>query len=999
MSKLTPKKFMPVGWIVAVAALAALGVALAAFAGSGSPVSNSHRRTSAATVAPRPASTARTAAPLSQDRVKAKYAALPLAFEKNEGQADPQIQYVARGKGYTLFLTSGDAVLSLASGSSSSTSRPKEIMENRLPGYSLKTKKLIRRRRPLSSAKRPSVASLRVHLLNGNDQGHISAEDLLPSRVNYFIGNDPHKWHKDVSEFARVTYKDVYPGVNLDYHGHENQLEFDFIVAPGANPSPIAVSFPGAHRLATDKLGNLVLASSVGDLTLHKPVAYQEHDGLRQTVDARFVLQADHVRFDLGNYDHNRELVIDPQLSYASYLGGNGDDEGFGIAADSNGNSYITGESNSTAGFPGVSPSFGGFDAFVVKINADGSLGYTTLVGGSGDDLAGAITVDTNGAVYVAGITTSTDFPTSPGAPQTTSGGGGSCTTGNGSGTCTDGFAFKLDTTGATVYSTYIAGTNDDGAFGIAVDGAGNAYVTGFTFSSDFPLANAAYPVLNNNVASNPVFEDGFVTEINAAGTAWVYSTYLGGKDNDFGNGITVDSAGDAFVTGATSSTDFPVTSGAYKTTCGTDGSCNTGSGNIFTDVFVTEIPAGGGQLAGATYSTYIGGSSDEFGLGIALDTSGNAYVTGQTTDDNLAAATGDFPVTTGAFQQNYGGGSGNANASGNAFVTKLNSNGTALVYSSYLGGSTSDAGFGIALDSANDAYVTGSTMSSDFPANNGFQTALGGTSDAFVTEVSSNGGSLIYSSYLGGTGDENFDATTNTFIGAAIAVDSSNNVHLAGTTTSSSDFPVSGTAVQPSYGGDPFDAFAATVLSTTAPEFTIAATTPAAVSAGTSGSSTVTLTAVNGYALPVNLACSVSGGGTPAPACGTSSFSPNPLTPSASGATSNLTITTTGASAALYRPSSIFYAMWLPIVGLSLVGIRCTSPLRRKKKLLGFLLLGLIMAALFFLPACGGSSNNGGGGGGCTGCTPAGNYTVTVTGTDSNNQFTHAVDLGLTVN
>ena len=302
MSKLTPKKFMPVGWIVAVAALAALGIVLAASAGSGSPVSNSHRRTSASTVAPRPASTARTVAPLSQARVKAKYAALPLAFEKNEGQADPQIQYVARGKGYTLFLTSGDAVLSLASGSSSSTSRPKEMMENRLPGYSLKTKKLIRRRHPLSSAKSPSVASLRVHILGGNDQAPMSAEDLMPSRVNYFIGNDPHKWHPGVSEYARVSYKDVYPGVNLAYHGRENQLEFDFIVSPGANPNPIAVSFPGAHHLTTDKLGNLVLASSIGNLTLHKPVAYQEQNGLRQPVDASFVLQADHIRFELGNY-------------------------------------------------------------------------------------------------------------------------------------------------------------------------------------------------------------------------------------------------------------------------------------------------------------------------------------------------------------------------------------------------------------------------------------------------------------------------------------------------------------------------------------------------------------------------------------------------------------------------------------------------------------------------------------------------------------------------
>ena len=763
------------------------------------------------------------------------------------------------------------------------------------------------------------------------------------------------------------------------------------MVEPGANPSPIAISFPGTRRLTADKFGDLVLASSVGDLTLRKPVAYQEVEGHRQPVEARFVLEADHIRFQLGNYDRSRELIIDPQLSYASYVGGNGDDESFGIAVDSSGNSYITGESDSTSGFPGGNPSLGGFDAFVVKINSDGSAGYTTFVGGSGDDLGSAIAVDAGGAVYVAGITTSTDFPVSSGAPQPASGGGGSCTTGNGTGTCTDGFVFKLDNTGASSYSTYLGGTNDDGGFGIAVDGSGNAYVTGYTFSSDFPLMNPAYSALNNGVPSNPVFEDAFVSEINATGTAWVYSTYLGGQDNEFGNSIAVDSAGDAFVTGATSSIDFPHTAGAYKTTCGTDASCNAGSGLIFSDAFVTELPAGGGPGTGPTYSTYLGGSSDDFGLGIAVDTTGNAYVTGQTTDDNLLTATGDFPVTAGAFQLNYGGGSGNAGAGGNAFVTELNSAGTALVYSSYLGGSTSDVGFGIIVDTSNNAYVTGSTLSSDFPTNGGFQTTLNGTSDAFVSEVASGGGSLVYSSYLGGAGDENYNSTNATFMGGAVALDSSVGVHLAGTTTSSSGFPVTlGTVVQSAFGGAPFDAFAAIVLSSTAPDFTITATplSPSSVAPGSSATSTVTITPLNAYAGTVNVTCSVSGTGSPLPACSMTN-------------STTLTVTTTGAAAAMYHSSGFLYAMWLPVVGLSLVGMQFTANGTCRKRLMGFLLLGLIMAALFFLPACGGSSSSGGGGGGgCTGCTPAGSYTVTVIGTDSvNANLAHSAALSLTVN
>jgi len=989
------RKFAPAGIVLgSIVAVAVVAVAIVVTAGSAE--SGWHQSASVNTAASsKPTLIPRTVAATAHDRVRASYAALPLAFEANEGQTDPQVKYMARGNGYTLLLTSGDAVLSLVSRSSSSLSRPKEMMEHRLPGYSLKTRKLIRRPQPQSRTKPASVASLRIHLLDGNNQSQIVGEGVMASKVNYFIGNDPHKWHKGVSEYARVSYKDVYPGVNLAYHGRENQLEFDFIVAPGANPGPIAVSFPGVRRLATDKSGNLVLSSSAGDLMLHKPIAYQEHDGLRQPVDARFLLQADHIRFELGNYDRSRELVIDPQLSYASYLGGNGDDEGYGIAVDSSGNSYITGESNSTSGFPGGNPSKGGFDAFVVKIDSDGTLGYTTFVGGSADDLGAAIAVDASGAVYVAGITTSTDFPTSAGAPQTTSGGGGSCTTGNGTGTCTDGFAFKLDNTGVTSYSTYLGGASDDGAFGVAVDGSGNAYLTGSTFSSNFPLKNPAYPILNNNIASNPPFEDAFVTQINAAGTAWVYSTYLGGQDNDFGNGIAVDSVGKAFVVGATSSIDFPTTIGAYQTTCGTDATCNAGGGNVYTDVFVTEIPAGGGQSTGPIYSTYIGGSSDDFGIAIALDTLGNAYVTGQTTDDNLTIATGDYPVTSGAFQQNYGGGSGNANAGGNAFVTKLNSTGTALVYSSYLGGSTSDAGFGIAVDAANDAYVTGSTLSADFPANGGFQAVLSGSSDAFVTEVATNGGSLVYSSYLGGTGDENYDVTTNSFIGGAVALDSSASAHLAGTTTSS-DFPVtSGTVVQSSYGGDPFDAFEATVLSTTAPDFTISGTalSPASISPGSTATSTITIAALNGYSNQVDLTCAVTSLGSPAPTC---TFSANSVA-NGSGS-STLTITTTGAAAALYRSSSIFSAVWLPIFGLSLVGMRFSSRESRRKRLLGFLLLGVVMAMLFLLPACS-SGSGGGGGGGCTGCTPAGNYTVTVTGTDDTNaSLAHTVSPSLTV-
>jgi len=482
------------------------------------------------------------------------------------------VKYMARGQGYTLFLTSGDAVLSLAP-ASSSESYPKQVMERRLPGYSLKTRKLIRRGLPQSVQKSAAVASMRLHVVDGNPSARLTGEDLLASKVNYFIGNNPHDWHRGISQYSRVSYQNVYPGISLAYHGQQSQLEFDFVVSPGASPAPIGLSFPGAAHIATNASGGLVLSSSTGDLTLNKPIAYQEHAGIHEPVSAQFVLQADNqVRFELGSYDHNRELVIDPSLSYASYLGGNNEDVGFGIAVDSSLNTYVTGHSNSTSGFPGGNPSKGGFDAFVVKINADGSLGYTTFVGGSSDDLGAAIAVDSSG-VYVAGITTSTDFPANGGAqPTAGSPSGATCPGGgSGSGPCTDAIAFKLDTNGARVWGTYIGGNDFDDGYGIAVDGNGHAYVTGDTYSPNFPTHIAFDASLNNGAGINGS-SDAFVAELSANGSAFVYSTYLGGSLTELGNGIAVDSTGDAYVVGETFSTDFPSTNGSV---CGTDGLCN----------------------------------------------------------------------------------------------------------------------------------------------------------------------------------------------------------------------------------------------------------------------------------------------------------------------------------------------------------------------------------------------------------------------------------------
>jgi hypothetical protein len=971
------KKFMPAVWILAVS------LVVVAALGAGT-LSHRTSATAKAVAAKSPAATPTTD---QNSRVRASLGALPLAFEANQGQTDPQVKYMARGNGYTVFLTANDTVFALHSSSPTAAS----IIAGKHALGSAHREKALREK-----AATEKSAAIRMHLVGGNPQAQIAAANQLPGHTNYFVGNDSSKWQTGVKQYAAVSYRDVYPGVNMAFHGQQRQLEFDFVVAPNASPAPINLGFSGARQLATDASGNLVLASAAGDVVLHKPVAYQDKNGQRELVSVAYQVKGNsEVALALGSYDHSRELVIDPALSYATYLGGATEDEVFGIAVDPSNNIYVTGESNSTSGFPGGNATSGqGFDVFVTKLTSAGALSYTTFVGGSSNDSGLGIAVDSSHSAYVTGITESTNFPTSAGGPQPTKGdSGGNCTNAKtASQPCSDAFALKLDSSGARAWSTYIGGQNTDDGYAIAVDGLGNVWVAGDTFSSIFNPNITATTVLtatfNNGGSLNPPADDGFVVEISAAGTApFLFSTYLGGSDGDQINGIAIDSTNNVYVAGETQSQDFPATKGAYQLTCGSDGKCNANAGSLFYDAFVAKLAPGGANL---TYATFIGGSSDDYAFAIAVDGSGNAYITGETTkDDTTTTPAVPYPSTSGAFSTSY-----NASATGNAFVTELNAAGSKLVYSTFLGGSTQDLAGGIAVDNFSNAYVSGSTLSTDFPTtSNAFQTKLNGTgtagsSDAFVTQVSAGGASLGFSTYLGGSGNENANASGSV---GAIALDSSNNIWVGGSTNSSTDFPATSGAAEATYGGNPYDGFVAEISTATAPDFNIAATalSPTSVTPGSSATSTVTVTPLNAYAGTVNLTCGVTGGGSPAPQC---SLSPT------SGNSSTLTVTTTGTAAAMNRAPNFLYAMWLPIVGLSLVGMRFSTANSRRKKLLGFVLLGVIMAALFFLPACGGSSNKGGGGS-CTGCTPSGSYTVTVTGTDSvDATLTHSVSPALTL-
>jgi Bacterial Ig-like domain (group 3)/MBG domain (YGX type)/Beta-propeller repeat len=662
-------------------------------------------------------------------RLADTYGRLPLSFEANEGQTDHRVRFLSRSAGQTLFLTSEEAVLA-----------PRA-------GHPVRMK--------LAAAK-AGVTVLGI--------------DQLPGKSNYFLGNDPAEWHANVPTYAKVRYEQIYPGVDLLYYGNQRELEYDFVISPGADPAQIRLAIEGAEKIWIDADGNAVLHCPSGDIRLLRPRLYQEILGVKKEIKGGFILKGHELRFVIAQYDHHEPLVIDPVLVYSTYLGGSGVDLARGIVVDSAGSAYVAGYTGST-NFPLSATSeqgtFAGgtYDVFVAKLTPGGdALVYSTFIGGNNDDVANGLAVDASGNVYVTGTTSSTNFPTSAGAFQTTFAFGG------------DAFVTKLNATGnALVYSTYLGGSGVDTATSIAVDSFGSAYVTGQTQSVNFPTTPGVFQTSNHGGT------DAFVTKLNPAGTALVYSTYLGGTGSDSGFGIAIDASGNAYIAGETASTDLPgVASTSVQST--------NGGGN---DAFVAELNTAGSALI---YCTYLGGSGTDLALGIALDSTGNAYVTGYTSSTN-------FPVSAGAFQTTNGGGF-------DAFAAKLDPGGTALVYSTYLGGSGTDTAAAIAVDSSGNAYVAGGTASTNFPGvgASSLQPAYGGgSSDAFVAELNPAGSALVYSTYLGGSGQD---------VAASIALDSANNIYLGGY-TASTNFPLGATPVQSTYGGGSFDAFVAKLSST----------------------------------------------------------------------------------------------------------------------------------------------------------------------------------------
>ncbi len=684
--------------------------------------------------------------------VNENYGKLPLSFEANQGQTDPQVKFLTRTSGYSLFLTGDEAVLAPAAKKLSgkqlgfvSRHRFSDAASSAKPEAPLGAARLGQ-----SPTENASIGVLHMKLRNANPAAKIIGVDKLAGVSNYFIGNDPAKWRTNVPTYAKVKYQGIYSGIDLLYYGNQRQLEYDFIVAPGADPHRIAFDVRGAQAITQDAHGDLVFKIGDDEIRWHKPAVYQERDGARQEIAANYyITDANRVGFRLAKYDPSRALYIDP-LIYSTYLGGSGSDQGQGIAVDSLGSAYVTGFTNSTD-FPTLNasqPVYGGSgDAFVSKLNPTGSaLVYSTYLGGSGGDSGYGIAVDNTGNVYVTGNTSSLDFPVTPGAFQTTFDNGGIATT--------DAFVTKLIPNGsALIYSTYL-GSSADGN-GIAVDSKGNAYVTGATNSTNFPTTPGALQTTYGGEI------DAFISKVNSTGSALVYSTYLGGSGEDGGNGIALDRAGNAYVIGVTASTNFPTMNPVQPAF---------GGGQY--DAFVSKLNSTGSALV---YSTYLGGSEIDWGAGIAVDRRDNVYVAGQTTSTN-------FP-TVRPLQPANGGGL-------DAFVSQFNADGSGLVYSTYFGGSGSDSAYAIAVDSLDHAFVAGNTDSTDFPVTHSLQPFSG--DDAFVAQFDQKGSALGYSTYLGGIGRN----------GAyGIAVDDMGSAYVTGF-TDSTNFPTTPGVFQTACGG-----------------------------------------------------------------------------------------------------------------------------------------------------------------------------------------------------
>jgi len=746
---------------------------------------------------------------------------LPLLFEPNQGQADPRVKFLARGPGYGLFLDATGAVLALQSGPESQ-SKPRS---------------------------RDNERFVRMKLVGANPAAATSGTDLLPGKSNYIIGNDPHRWHSGIPQFAGVHYADVYPGVDLIFYGNQGHLEYDFKVAPGADPSRAEMQFDGASKVELSGGDVILTDKNEGGLRLQAPNIYQRDGDRRQPVAGRFILRAaNRVGFEIGPYDHSRELIIDPVLRFSSYFGGGGSVTSPSVAVNGDGNIYLVGSTTSSSGFPlngTASTQIGpGANIFVAKIlpSQPPSVVYTTFLGGTGADTSIGIGVDNGGKAYIVGNTTSTDFPTNNtnvlGYQTSPMAKGSQCAA---PAVCKSIFVTVLGASGAAplIYSSYLSGNGDDEASGMTIDLNGDVFLTGTTTSNDapaltptpvdFPATFLPVPFQTQPLSSIQFF----VTKVNtslggASGIA--YSTYFGGSMPSSpiatGGGIAVDSTGNMYFSGTTNffnsglgafgnsqSSDFPILN-AYQpcldtvppTVLANPNPCTAPATPYPTDAFVAKLnpsAAAGSQLL---FSTYLGGSGDDSSTAIAIDSgAANIYLTGSTNSSNFILPTG-----TAAFQTCLDTPPPNvlpcptitAPAPFDAYVARLSNptlsttgtpNNVALTYFSYLGGGGNDSGLAIAVLNASsttlgDVVLTGSTSSGVTTGTTNFPITAGAIQTTLNGSQNAFFAQIDTTTTVGNNGVGSFVTYfggNQVDRGTSIAVDPNQNTYFAGDTTS----------------------------------------------------------------------------------------------------------------------------------------------------------------------------------------------------------------------
>ncbi|MCP4632851.1 MAG: T9SS type A sorting domain-containing protein [candidate division Zixibacteria bacterium] len=671
--------------------------------------------------------------PVDKQAILSSLTSMPMVFTENRGQWGDKTLYKANASGATfyfckdevayLFMRNTDELIEggMAQLGSREGSGLSHDFQNKRPPY------------------KKEAMLIHAKFIGANPNPLIIADERLPHTCNYFYGNNPANWRTGIPNSSYIVYKDIWQGIDLRYHGNGRGMKYDFIVNPGADISQIRIRYEGIEGLSVAPNGDLQMQTKFGPVSENIPLVYQESDDSKIELTGRYILIGPNTfGFEVDGYNRSQTLVIDPELTYSSYLGGSDYDIIQSIVIDSSGNVYVTGWTLSSD-FPTIN--FyddiydGGDDAFVSKFNPAGdSLIYSTYLGGSDKDRGIDIAIDGSGSAYVIGYTWSESFPTVNAYDSTLDGG-------------EDAFITKLSPEGdSLIYSTFLGGGSAERGWGIVTGSSGSAYVTGRTASGNFPTVNPYDNSYNGGI------NDAFVSKFAPAGNSLLYSTFLGGDNIDEGNNIAIDDIGNAYVIGITGSDNFPIVN-PY------DSSYN---GGIY-DAFVSKFSLAGDSLI---YSTYLGGDDYDHGNDIALDDLGNVYVTGDTQSP-------DFP-TIDAYDNTY-------NGVEDAFVSKLYFAGDSLIYSTYLGGIGLEWVKSIAVDGSGSVYVIGTTQSNDFPTKCAFDYSFNGGQDCYVTKFSPAGNSLIYSTYLGGNYTDQ---------GLGIAVDNSGNALVTGYTTSDS-FPM----------------------------------------------------------------------------------------------------------------------------------------------------------------------------------------------------------------